>query len=366
LRKFVKKFLWIVNFIFAVILVIANLSVYVSPEVLWPLAFLGLVFIHLLVLNLAFLVFWILKVKKYFFISLVALAISIPNLSHTFQISGPEKDKQKSQESVKSIKVMTYNAKVFDLVGSNRFDTTQRKVFNYIKEKEPDIVCLQEFYINPDKGFSLEILNELLPNYLKYRNVHWLSETGNSKYGIAIFSKFPVVNKGLIKFENSYNAFLFADLKHNRDTFRIYNNHLQSIKFNRDNYRFIANQSRYNQKEKIEELQDISFRMRDAYIKRSLQAEQLAEHIKICPYPVIVCGDLNDTPVSYSYRIIKGHLDDAFVEAGEGFGNTYAGKFPSYRIDYIFHSDFFKARKFEVPKIELSDHYPVLVKLAYD
>ena len=306
MRKFVKRILVIANVVFAILLLIANLSVFISPEILWPIAFLGLVFFPLVLINLGFYIFWFSKLKKVLFISLFVLIISIPNSFRTFQLSGAVENQEKEDRTTKSIKVMTYNAKVFDLVGSNNFDTAQQRIFRYIREEEPDIICFQEFYINPDKGFSFYTLDDELPDYLEYRNLHWLNEEGSSKYGIAIFSKFPVVNKGLVKFKESYNAFLFADLTYRNDTFRVYSNHLQSIKFNRDNYRFIANQSQYNQKEKLEEFQDISFRLKDAYIKRSLQARKLAHHINISPHPVIVCGDLNDTPVSYSYRIIRG------------------------------------------------------------
>jgi endonuclease/exonuclease/phosphatase family metal-dependent hydrolase len=110
----------------------------------------------------------------------------------------------------------------------------------------------------------------------------------------------------------------------------------------------------------MKEIKDISFRLKDAFIRRAKQANILSKKITATPYPTIVCGDFNDTPVSYTYHKIKGNLNDAFMEAGSGIGNTYVGNFPSYRIDYFLYSNDFKVKNYKVPHIKLSDHYPIV------
>jgi endonuclease/exonuclease/phosphatase family metal-dependent hydrolase len=86
---------------------------------------------------------------------------------------------------------------------------------------------------------------------------------------------------------------------------------------------------------------------------------ELKEHIDACRYPLIVCGDFNDTPISYTYNTISSKLNDAFVAAGQGISNTYRGKLPPYRIDYILYSNEFDAVSYERHRAEYSDHFPV-------
>jgi endonuclease/exonuclease/phosphatase family metal-dependent hydrolase len=113
----------------------------------------------------------------------------------------------------------------------------------------------------------------------------------------------------------------------------------------------------------MEEIKDISFRFRDALKKRAKQVEIVTNHILNSPYPVIVCGDFNDSPISYNYRQMRRNLNDAFIEAGAGVGHTYKGFFPSFRIDYILYNQEFKATSYSSPRIVFSDHYPVVATL---
>jgi endonuclease/exonuclease/phosphatase (EEP) superfamily protein YafD len=144
------------------------------------------------------------------------------------------------------------------------------------------------------------------------------------------------------------------------DTIRVYNNHLQSIYFNSANYSFLDSlKIRYNN-DQLEEIRDISFRLRYAFMKRAEQADLIAAHIANCPYRVIVCGDFNDTPVSYVYYRLNDGMVDSFTRAGWGTGRTYIGKFPSFRIDYILHSEEFESLFFTRKKVRVSDHFPII------
>ncbi len=365
MRSLIKKILVYFNYILAVFILLADLSVLISPGDIWPAAFLGLAFPFLLFLNLLFFIYWASVKRKELLISLIALIISAPNVHKTFQfpdIFEDNKKTAKSESSSKSLKVLTYNIQIFNLLGRTHFGEHQQQLFHFIQSENPDIICFQEFYTNVDKGLSLSKINSLLENY-PYRHIEWIVEGDASKYGIAIYSKYRLVNKSRLSFKNTNNSTIFADVLWGTDTVRLFNNHLQSIKFDRQNYKFITNQGDYSQTQKIKELQDISFRLRDAFIKRAEQADHLSRKIQNSSYPVIVCGDFNDTPISYTYRKIRGNLNDSFLEAGRGLGSTYEGKFPSYRIDFILHSSSLETFFYETKRVKLSDHYPVVAEI---
>ncbi len=364
MRKLIRKILVYFTWIVAILLSLANLSVFISPGHFWPVAFLGLLFPFLLILNTALFFYWTLRISRLLIPPLVALLISWPNVQHTFQLSGDQETiSEKQQSSEKNLKLLTYNVQVFSLLGSNTFGERQKEMFQEIKAENPDIICFQEFYTNPGKGLNITAIDNMLSAY-PYKHVYWIKSSSVAKYGLVVYSKYPIVEKRSISFHDSYNASIYSDIHFGGDTLRLFNSHLQSIKFNRDDYRFISNQSQFNQKEKLKALQDISSRLKRAFIKRSNQANLLSRKIAQSPHPVIVCGDFNDIPVSYTYRKIKGELEDAFVNAGIGFGNTYVGKFPSYRIDFVFHSREIETKSFHVPRIEYADHYPVTAEIV--
>jgi endonuclease/exonuclease/phosphatase family metal-dependent hydrolase len=364
LRKLIRKILIYITWIVAILLSLANLSVFISPELFWPIAFLGLLFPFLLILNTALFFYWIIRIRKLLILPFIVLLISWPNVQNTFQLSGDQETlSEKRQPSEKKLKILTYNVQIFNLLGNNTFGENQEEMFQKIKAENSDIICFQEFYTNEGKGLNISAIDNILAAY-PYKHVYWISSSTVARYGIVIYSKHPIVNKSSIGFHASYNASIYSDIKFEDDTLRLFNNHLQSIKFNRDDYKFISDQSKFNQKEKLKAVQDISNRLKRAFIKRSNQANLLSRKISQSPYPVIVCGDFNDTPVSYTYRKIKGKLEDTFVNAGIGFANTYVGKFPSYRIDFVFHSKEMETKSFSVPRIEYSDHYPVTAEVV--
>jgi endonuclease/exonuclease/phosphatase family metal-dependent hydrolase len=129
--------------------------------------------------------------------------------------------------------------------------------------------------------------------------------------------------------------------------------HLQSIKLN-INRLFSSN------KTGIDEIEEVSSRLKTAFIKRAGQVDIMAKHIDVSPYPVIVCGDFNDTPVSYTYNKIRGDRLDTFCEVGRGMPSTYRlSVVPFFRIDYILHDKMIKSLSYKVHDIDLSDHFPV-------
>ena len=264
---------------------------------------------------------------------------------------------------------MSYNVRLFDLYNYNKdwsFNFEGRnQIFKFIRNESPDIACFQEyFYDSSNKFCTTDSLTSILKTkYLYTYFPQTLKETDH--YGIAIFSRYPIIGSGAIVFENkTNNTAIYIDIKKDNEIFRIYNAHLQSIKFGKEDYVFAddspKNKAKSNNLNKAS--QKIISKLKQAYLLRAGQALQLEKHISESPYPVILCGDFNDTPTSFTYHTLSKKLTDSFIESGKGIGRSYAGKMPSFRIDYIFHDNHFEGYDFIThQEINASDHYPVTV-----
>jgi exonuclease III len=178
-------------------------------------------------------------------------------------------------------------------------------------------------------------------------------------YGIITFSRFPIIRKGEIIHPGSSSLSIFSDIIIDKDTFRIFNNQLQSFRLKKMERSFIGEITSPGSTETLDEVKSLSVSLKKGFVRRSLQAQSLQAQISHSPYPVIVAGDFNDTPVSYSYRKIRKGLNDAFVNSGYGAGFTYKGNYPANRIDYILFDNALESKYFEILKVKYSDHYPV-------
>lgn len=348
---------------FAIIALLASIAAkYVSPQIFWFIAFFGLAFPYIIVLNVLFSVFWLIQFRRLALLSVIAIALSFFTLNSFVQISLSQ------TTSNSDIKITSYNSMLFDLYNWSKNKKSRHLIINSLQETNPDILCLQEFYNsnNPDGMHNVDtILNAF--NY-KYHHVEYTTIAyKHNHFGIATFSKYPIVNMGKIIFNTrSNNICIYTDLLINKDTVRVYNMHLQSISFSKKDYKFIDDvQDEDDAQDELENSKSILRRLKRAFVKRASQAEKVATSIKDCRYKIILCGDFNDTPASYTYRLISKGLKDAFVEKGKGLGITYAGKFPQFRIDYILHSKEFKCYDFVRSEETFTDHYPITAYLNF-
>ncbi len=258
---------------------------------------------------------------------------------------------------------------LFDLYNWSKNAQTRNIILTNLAEENPDILCLQEFYTSEEKGDFNNI--DTVTHLLNTKNSHveyTITLRGNDHWGIATFTKYPIIKKGKIEFNTrSNNLCIYTDVLINTDTVRIYNMHLQSISFTKADYKFMdqIQSDTTDTKDEVEKSKSILRRLKRAFVKRATQSEIIATHIETCPYKVIVCGDFNDTPASYVYNTIRGDLKDAFIESGSGFEQTYAGKFPRFRIDYILHSKEFNSKNYHHITETQTDHYPVVSYLSY-
>lgn len=361
IRRFFKSIVSLISLIAAGVLLFSVVTAYISPSVTSLLAFVGYVFPVLWVINFLLFVFWAVKKRWQSLVPLLAIIISWGHWDNTYQWKGRKITEETQLHQ--PIKVMTFNVRMFDYykwIGQD----TQEKIFELIHKENPDVICLQEFYSSKsnklyNENYILRRLNQYRYKHIEYRS----GRKGKRNFGLVTFSKYPIVEENSFKFENSNNFSIQTDITTENGRVRIFNNHLESIKFSHQQLNFLDSLNYQDKKERNDNVKAITAKLKNAFRYRALQAENIGRHISNSPYPVIVCGDFNDTPVSYVYRIMRGDLDDAFVESGSGFSGTYNGALPSFRIDFIFHDKRFSSYDFKRLKVSLSDHYPIVTTL---
>lgn len=356
MKRILPYILLIINSFAAIALLLSYLSTIISPEKIFWLPFFGILYPVSLIFNIIFVIFWVWRKKWVFLLSFLIIIAGYGNLTNIFAVNTSSKDQLSAQTP---IKLVSYNVRVFDLYNWTHNSQTRDNIFNYITHQNADILCFQEFF--NDKTNQFTTLDSLIKSQ-KARDVHaeyTVVSKGIHQFGIATFSRYPIINRGSIKFSNTKNITIYSDIKILDDTVRVYNNHLQSNQFSPDDYLLIDNISGTNNKGRWVNIFPVLRKMALAYAKRAHQAETIAAHVENSPYPVIVCGDFNDTPISYTYKTIRGSLTDAHLNSGFGFGLTIARSFPSFRIDYILHDKNIKSSNFNRDIVPYSDHYPL-------
>lgn len=341
-----NKIMFLLNIGLTVSTFIAYVLPFLAPKVFPILSVLTLFMPLFLILNGLFFVYWGLQLKKRMILSGLVLLMGITFITKFYKFSA-----KAPIETEKDFTVMSYNVRLFNVFRWLDTDDVPLNILSFINEKNPDILCIQEF----SNSANID---------LKIYPYQYILMTGNKiKTGQAIFSKFPIINQGNIPFPKSNNNVIFADIKKGKDIIRIYNMHLQSIKISPDVHDINENIDVINQGKS----QKLLNRMSIAFKQQQQQAEILKEHKKECEIPIIICGDMNNSAFSYVYRNIKGKLKDGFEEAGVGFGATYKFKYYPARIDYILADDKMKVKKFEnFSDFENSDHFPIMSKLTME
>jgi endonuclease/exonuclease/phosphatase family metal-dependent hydrolase len=352
LRKIIHRVFLGVNICFAAALLISYLAVHINPEDFALPAFFGLAYPYILLINVIIVVIWVVNLKYEALISVFIIALGFNHFTNYIKFRRPENDKQGT------FKVMSYNLRLFNYFETPKKADSEKKILQYVKTIQPEIICFQELFITGNTiEKDQEIIKALGGKY--YSHTKLLGRRKNQYYGIATYSRYPIVGKGEIRHPGSSSLSIYSDIVIEEDTFRIFNNHLQSFRLRRME-RSLIEELASDDNQTMDEIKTLSTSLKQGFVRRALQAQVVKNYIDRSPFPVIVLGDFNDTPVSYAYRKIRKGLNDAFIKSGYGAGFTYSGNYPPNRIDYILYDNTLVSTKFDILKVKYSDHYPIL------
>ena len=326
------------------------------------ISFTGLFYPIIFLFNILLLIIWILKRKLFFLPTLIIIILGMYHHSRFFQFYAIDN----IDDNINKLKVMSYNVRLFDLYNWNENKESKAQIMSLINEVNPDVLCLQEYYFTEDKKLAFNTRNYIIDSLgFKYYYENFSEESKNENYfGMATFSKCPILNSGSKQFSNDIsNQFIFTDVKKGNDTIRIYNTHVGSIRFNHTDYKVMGGKGNPIWPHQKPPKRNILSKLKKGFKKRSTQVKSLTKHINSSSLKTIVCMDMNDTPISYSYHQMDKYLNDAFTNSGFGFGGTYIGNIPALRIDYIWHDKKLGSSNFVVYDENLSDHKAISAEI---
>ncbi|WP_299781872.1 endonuclease/exonuclease/phosphatase family protein [uncultured Formosa sp.] len=334
----IDKFIFFINLVLATLLLLSYILPFFSPKHFTFLSVLSLTVPVLILVNVLFSLYWLLKLKRQMVLSFLVLVIGYFYMGTLYKISRTTEDK-----SPDNISIMSYNVRLFNIYNWILNEDIGAEISKFVKDEYPDVLSLQEYHPN-NKSVDF--------SFYRYKYIQLAGE--KKQFGQAIYSQYPIVNKGSVTFPNTPNNAIFVDIVKGEDTIRIYNIHLQSLRINTE-----VEELKKQDSERLLKSIGRSFAMQQD------QTEQFLAHKKTCKYKMIITGDLNNTAYSYVYRMIRGDLNDTFKEAGNGFGKTFNFKFFPVRIDFIFTEDAFTIKDFKTFNDDVySDHYPIMTNVS--
>ncbi len=361
-------FLWLsANLLSAAGMLIGCYSHAINEGDYWFLDLFTTVTPLLLMSQPVFLMSWLFLKPRYALISLVALVLCWVPLRQVFgfRIGDPFR----YQKAPDHLRIMSWNVEHFKITEHRRNPALKLDMIRVVRNHYPDIACFQEMVASDTFADAINYLpdfqKKMLFPYAHYSYDPRYDFDRRHHFGLVIFSRHPILHSETIQIDRrGYNSiFQLADIVRRGDTFRIVNVHLQSLRFSPNNRTYLKDPG-MNDKEDLQESESILRKFKTSYIRRHRQADRVARVIRESPYPVILCGDLNDVPNSYAYALLEKLLGNAFTPKGAGFANTYTGLFQGVRIDHIFADRRLGVSQFTTYRKKLSDHYPIVADLT--
>lgn len=368
-KSVIKNLLRVIN----VGIIIAYLCTFFIPYIdagdFWMISLLGLGFPIIFFSLLAFMALWILWRSRWWLICLVVLLTGYRQIFSTFAFHYFTNYTASKNDS--TLKVMHWNVKGWDDYNPNITDfdinkSQRSSMMKLIAKENPDVLLVQEFYENENRKKYRSNYSELSEFGFRY-HISATDFQDNEFYtGIAIFSKFPILNPANIPFEeeSKSQSLLYGDIEFHGKRIRLMTTHLQSVKFKPKDYQSLSELKRGKTKN-IGHSKSIVSKLKSGYKNRYDQANIVRKAIDISPYPVILTGDFNDVPTSYSYYTISKNLNDAFLKKGSFIGRTFRYISPTLRIDYILSSKTLNIDQFKIIHVNYSDHYPLIAEFKF-
>ncbi len=332
-----SKGMLLTNLFFAVLLLVTCILPYISLARFPIISLLSLTVPILILANLFFLLFWAFRIRRTLLIPLTALAASYFFLGTFFKINSKE-----PVPSTEDLSIMSFNTRAFNKYNWIKNPALGQQIITFVSEKNPDVICFQEF----EKLRATELWQ------YPYQYVQSMVP-GERKSVKAIFSKYPIIHKGSLNSQDNYNNAIFADILYGKDTLRLYNVHMESLRITPD-YEALTGEPSVK----------LLKRLGISFSRQEQQAERLSLHLRNSRYKSIVSGDFNNTQFSNVYHIVKGdRLQDTFETRGKGYGSTYNFNYFPARIDFIMADTTYQVMTHEVFREALSDHFPIMASI---
>lgn len=361
MKRVIKAILLILNVVVLLLLVGSTLAGRVAPSRFIWFSLLSYGYLYFLIINIVFVVLWLIMSSKWFLLSLAAIVVRYAFLPLYFQVGGTETVSDETLAEPDVLKVLTFNAHHFHGVSMEEglTDSNMTVFLDIVDDEQPDIMALQEYIGHGDTVQLTERLKQR-----GYVNMTSGYDNG-SMTGEVIFSKYPIAR--VVRIEGPSK--LYVNLLWNGDTLRFYCLHLNSYGLDETDHKQIHDISHGN----VDSLTVRSTlrKFRETIVAHENEWEVLKPYFDNHDRLSIVAGDFNETPASYFYHQCRPYLKDSYCEAGQGFSTTYHGSFtrsrnatfPAFRIDMVLHTTDMEAISYKRIKSEMSDHYPVIVTL---
>jgi len=361
-----KSIFILLNIGIIILYLVTCLCPFVNTSEEWFLAFPGLIFPLIFFALVFFIIVWIIVKSKWWIVSAIVLLLGFQQIITVFAFNMPAEFS--AAKNPNTLRILQWNVEGFheyeDEYGGQ---TDFAKMMNLIKNQNADVLCFEEYFdlikkrnFRPNAGTIISL------GYPYHYFV--FSDYGKNDFesGIAIFSKYPIVDTVSYSFNEDKKGehLIYADIKVNDKTFRVFATHLQSVHFEGKDYENLSRITRAR-RPSLSDSRNIVAKLKRGFVSRYKQATLVSEKIKESPYPSFICGDFNDIPNSSTYFKIKGNFQDAFLQKGFFIGRTFRFISPTLRIDYILANKKFKVTQFQRIKVPYSDHYPVEADLAY-
>lgn len=342
------------------LLLLAAYSPYIDPRQHPLLSCFGLAFPVFALVNGCFLAFWlVLRRFRQALVPLAGFLLCLPQL-RTYCPLNLHTDKLPEG----SFKMLSYNVMSF---GGMEKKDGHNPILDYLKDSRADILCLQEYATSPSaQSLTQEDVEQALKNY-PYHHIHTAGEAKGSANKMACYSRFPILSAHTLRYRSSNNGSVAYEIKVGTDTLTLINNHLESNKLTREEKEMYESMLEDPQKENVKSgARQLVRKLAEATAIRAPQADSISVVVARSVHPhIVVCGDFNDSPISYVHRVIARDMDDAFTRSGRGLGISYNQNRFYFRIDNILVSPNLQSFNCTVDRsIKVSDHYPIWCHIA--
>jgi endonuclease/exonuclease/phosphatase family metal-dependent hydrolase len=370
-RSLFKKLVVIASICTVLVYLSVCLVPFINTGKYWYFAFPGLVFPLIFFALVCFIILLAILRSKFVWVAVVALLIGFQQIISVFSFHLPSTFEIERQPN--TLRVLQWNVSSWDenhkkTKEALNQDDYRPEMMDLVRDQNADVLCFEEFFESEVSEYFISNISTLKKmGYPYYYYAPTVDFKNDFTHGIAIFSKYPIIDSGKYNLEVGKNTkdknrigehLIFTDIKVNNKTYRIFATHLQSVHFDKSDYQSLTMLK--NAKDPgLNDSKTIISKLKKGYISRYEQADLIEQKLKESPYPSIICGDFNDVPNSSTYFKIKGNLKDAFLRKGSFIGRTFRFISPTLRIDYILVDKSFKVNQFRTIHVPYSDHYPV-------